>query len=194
MNADPPDSVLILASLGEPDRFGDVFRRHYPAVYAFMVRAVGRSDGPDLAAEVFVRAFASRRRYDPNYPSARPWLMGIAANLVAGYYRSKARENRAMRRTAGTDEKNQVGFEDDTVARLDAAVAEGPIQEALGRLRREEVEVLSLFVLADFTYAEIAQSLNIPEGTVRSRLSRARARLRNLLAESGESKGHDGND
>lgn len=191
MKADPPDSELIRASLGEPDCFGDVFRRHYPAVYSFMVRAVGRTDGADLAAETFARAFAVRRRFDPAYASARPWLMGIAANLLAGYYRNKARENRAMRRAISNIAPNQVDLEDDLVARLDAVEAGDLLREGLRSLRKEEVEVLSLFVLADFSYAEIAASLNIAEGTVRSRLSRARARLRNRVGPFGESEAHD---
>lgn len=186
MSDDRPDSEIVRASWDDPRQFGEIFKRHYPTVYGFVVKAVGPSDGPDLAAEVFVRALKVRHRFDVAYTSARPWLIGIAANLIAGHYRGKARESRAFRRVHGAEGAISV-FEEDAVRRVDA-VAVGPqVAHAMALLRREEAEVVCLFALGDLSYKEISQVLKISEGTVRSRLSRARARLRNLLAESGES-------
>lgn len=104
MPGDLTDSALVAASWSDPEQFAEIFERHFPAVFAFVVRAVGPSDGADLAAEVFTRAFAIRRRYDLSYENARPWLFGIATNLIAGHIRRRARE--ARRFTAlqnGTD-------------------------------------------------------------------------------------------
>lgn len=179
------DAEIIVASVDEPDLFAVIFDRHYRAVYRFVVGAVGPSDGPDLAAEVFARAFESRRRYDPTHENAGPWLWGIASNLVNDYYRRRARQMRAYRRVFRPD-LSDPGFDEEVVSRV-AAEAERPrIASAMLQLRREEAEVVLLFTVGGMSYAEIAQSLGIPEGTVRSRLSRGRNHLRNLTTAHGE--------
>jgi RNA polymerase sigma-70 factor, ECF subfamily len=184
------DAEIIVASFDEPQLFAVIFDRHYRAVYRFVVGAVGPSDGPDIAAEVFARAFEFRRRYDPIYKHARPWLWGIASNLVNDYYRRRARQKRAYWRVFRPD-LYDLGFDDDVVSRV-AAEAERPhIASAILQLRSEEAEVVLLFVLGAMSYAEIAQSLGIPEGTVRSRLSRGRKRLRNLTTAQRELDSND---
>jgi RNA polymerase sigma-70 factor (ECF subfamily) len=163
-----------------------IFERHYRAVHRFAVGAVGESDGPDVAAEVFGQAFAVRHRYDPAYESAAPWLWGIASNLVGRYYRRRGRQKRAYRRvpfSLGAEPDTS----EDTLNRVVAEAERPRIAQAMTRLRPEEAQVLLLYAVADLPYAEIAAVLEIPEGTVRSRLSRARTKLRNLLAVSGES-------
>lgn len=187
MTDDPTDSALIAASWADPHHFDPVFRRHFGAVYAFTVKAVGPSDGPDLAAEVFVRAFDVRRRFDLAYASARPWLFGIAANLIAGHFRSRAREHRALERLDRSSRADT--FESEALDRVQASSISADLRRALALLRKEEAEVVCLFALADFSYKEIASALNISEGTVRSRLSRARVKLRNLLGSPGELDG-----
>lgn len=185
VTSEPADAELIVASWENPDVFGELFRRHHLAIYRFAVNAVGPAYGPDLAAEVFVRAFAIRRRYDPNYVSARPWLLGIAANLVAGHFRRRAREGRALRRLSNLTSSDH-SFEMQSVDRVDAYLERPRIVAAMRSLRFEEARVISLFVWGGLSYSEIASELGIPEGTVRSRLSRARSRLRNSLSAYGE--------
>jgi len=179
------DAEVIVASWDSPDQFYAIFDRHYRSIYRFVVGAVGIDDGPELCDEVFARAFESRQRYDPSYPSAKPWLFGIASNLVNGYWRSQARELRAYQRASHMAEGDEE-FEDDIVCRLAAQADRPRIASAVLRLRKEEAEVVLLFALENLSYAEIAQALSIPEGTVRSRLHRARTRLRNLLTGYGE--------
>jgi RNA polymerase sigma-70 factor (ECF subfamily) len=184
------DAEIIEGSLRDPELFALIFERHYRDVHRFVVAAVGASDAPDLAAEVFLRAFASRHRYRSSYPSARPWLWGIASNLIAGYYRSRSRKARAYRRMS-TDPESESDHSGETVNRV-AAESERPLlTEAINHLRREEAEVLLLFAIGDCSYAEIASVLGIPEGTVRSRLSRTRSKLRNLIDQVGESISDD---
>jgi RNA polymerase sigma factor (sigma-70 family) len=180
VSTDPPDSQLILASWTRPEEFGEIFRRHYSAVFGFVVGLVGMSHGADMTAEVFVRAFAVRKRYNPDYESARPWLMGIASNLVAGHYRKQAREGRALRRLAIVRPLDGQ-FDEAAAERVDAFQLGPRLAAAFATLRTEEAKVVSLFVFAGLSYAEIAIALGIPEGTVRSRLNRARTRLRNLM-------------
>lgn len=180
---DATDAEVIVASWENPDLFSVIFDRHYQRVFGFSVATVGATDGPDLCSEVFVRAFEGRLRYDPARPNARPWLLGIAANLVKGYYRSRGRRLRAYRRAYETSDTP--GFEESAVDRLRAEFERPRLAAAMGRLRREEALVVVLYA-ADLSYLEIANTLDIPVGTVRSRLSRARRRLRNLLADNGE--------
>lgn len=181
------DSELIVASWTDPSQFAGIFDRHYPTIHRFAVGMVGVDQGTDVAAEVFVRAFETRGRFDPTFRSARPWLFGIASNLVNDFYRKRAREVRAYRR-AGPPEWFDPGFETEVVDRLSAAGWHKRIVEALGELRSEEAQVVLLFVVAELSYAEIAEATGVPIGTVRSRLSRARAHLRILLWSYGESQ------
>ncbi|HEX6299382.1 MAG TPA: RNA polymerase sigma factor [Acidimicrobiia bacterium] len=190
MNDPGIDAEVIEGSLQDPDLFAVIFQRHYRDVHRFVVAAVGASDGPDLAAEVFLRAFASRHRYRSSYPSARPWLWGIASNLIAGHYRSRARQNKAYRRVPPHPE-SEFDHSRETVNRVAAESDRPLLAEAMKHLRKEEAEVLMLFAIGDCSYAEIASVLGIAEGTVRSRLSRTRSKLRNLFDQIGESTSND---
>ncbi|MGH8923977.1 MAG: RNA polymerase sigma factor [Acidimicrobiia bacterium] len=179
---------MIRASLKDARDFGEIFRRHHLTIYSYAVKAVGPTDGPDIAAEAFVMALRIRHRYNFAYPSASPWLHGIAANLVARYFRTMSRQHRVLHRLRPSD-PDASEFEEDTIGRIDASSLGPMMIRAMGSLRREEAEIVTLFAVAGLSYREISQALGIPEGTVRSRLSRARARLRNLLEGFGESIG-----
>ena len=186
MTIDESDAEVIAGSCDAPEQFEVVFRRHYRAVYRYAVRAVGTTNGGDLAAEVFVRAFAARKRFDAAFSSARPWLLGIAAHVIADQYRRWEREARALRRLGGPAEAS-AGFEPEAVDRVAAQAAGVRMRKVLGGLPPDERDVVGLFALAEMSYQEIAQALHIPEGTVKSRLSRARTRLRNTLAAFDQS-------
>ena len=103
VNDTSSDAEIIAASLIDPDCFGLLFERHFQAVFSYAVRSIGVTEGQEIASEVFVQAFSSRRRFDLTYRSARPWLLGIASNLVSTRYRSFERRNRAYRRALGRD-------------------------------------------------------------------------------------------
>jgi DNA-directed RNA polymerase specialized sigma24 family protein len=86
------DASLIAASVREPERFAVLFDRHFAAVHRYLQRRLGRDVAEELAAETFVTAFAGRLRYDGSRESARPWLFGIAANLVRHQRRTERRQ------------------------------------------------------------------------------------------------------
>jgi len=184
------DAEIIAASLDDPDCFGLLFERHFPAVFSYAVRSIGAVEGEEIASEVFVQAFSSRRRFDLSYRSARPWLLGIASNLVSTRYRSFERRNRAYRRALGRTGDTEE-FESEVADRVDASSHSERVQAALAALRPPERTVVSLFVFGGLSYQEIAQVLDLREGTVKSRLSRGRANLRNALADIGEQWGND---
>jgi RNA polymerase sigma factor (sigma-70 family) len=173
------DGEAISASLAQPSAFEAVFDRHFAAVHRFVRRRVGLAIADDVASETFVRAFAGRARFDTRRTSALPWLLGIAVNLISRHYRDEERQLRAYART-GVDPV--LGNEEAADTRLDAAASKQRLAAALADLRAEERDVLLLHAWAELGYDEIAEALGIPVGTVRSRLSRARAHVRERLA------------
>jgi RNA polymerase sigma factor (sigma-70 family) len=160
------DAEAISASLTDPEAFALLFDRHFDAIHGYVQRRVGPTLADELAAETFTRAFDHRRRYDDGRDDARPWLLGIAANLLRRHWRSERRRLAAYARSAGRDASELSG---PVAAELAAAVNDLP---------RREREPLLLLAWADLSYDEIAHALDIPVGTVRSRISRARTKLR----------------
>ncbi|KIF78970.1 RNA polymerase sigma70 factor [Streptomyces sp. 150FB] len=181
------------ASLDEPERFATLFDRHAPAIHRYVARRLGRDAADDVTAETFLAAFRMRARYDVARASARPWLHGIAARLISRHRRDEVRALKILART-GHDPVAESWTEgaDDRIA---AHAVSGPLAKALSGLSQGDRHVLLLFAWADFTYLEIAEALDIPAGTVRSRLNRARRKLRSALGELGpvlESRMHGG--
>ncbi|MGX6605824.1 RNA polymerase sigma factor [Micromonosporaceae bacterium Da 78-11] len=178
------DVDLIRASATDPEAFGRIFDRHARAIHHYVARRVGRSLADDLTAETFLIAFRGRDRYDPAQTDARPWLYGIAANLVRGRQRAEIRQYRALART-GVDPAT-AGHDDRVTARVAAADHVRALAAVLAKLSVREREVLTLISQAQLSYAEVAQALDIPIGTVRSRLHSARQRIRTALHDYPE--------
>jgi RNA polymerase sigma factor (sigma-70 family) len=172
------DAELISRSFDEPRAFEEVFDRHYEVVRLYAQRLVGRSEGEEIAAQTFENAFASRARFDSErFSSARPWLIGITHNLARRHARSE-RVRRDGAHRAPSDSQTQPEFR----AEAEDARRLGPaIRRALHALPDEERQTFMLFALAELSYPEVAQVLRLPLGTVKSRIHRARAALRELL-------------
>lgn len=169
------DADLIGAS------FAALFDRHAVAVHRYLARRIGSTIADDLLAQTFLVAFEGRHRYDCSRPDARPWLYGIATNLLRRHRRDELRQYQAWART-GIDPVLSESPADRIIDRVDADAWSVPLATALAGLRAGDREVLLLFAWAQFSYAEIAEALAIPVGTVRSRLNRARAAVRAALA------------
>jgi RNA polymerase sigma factor (sigma-70 family) len=170
---------VIAASLGEPARFAELFDRHYPAILRYLRRRVGYELADDLAAEAFMLAFRRRHQYRAEHPDAAAWLYGIAGNLLRQHARAEQRRLRAYARVVADPMGPDVG--DGVAERVDAAVAGRRAALAVADLPAEQREVLLLVAWTDLDYAGIARALDVPPGTVRSRLHRARQRLRRQL-------------
>jgi len=166
-------------SFAQEPAFEAVFERHFGEIYGFLCRRVGRDLGEEMAAETFARAFASWSRYDASRGAARPWLFGIAANLLRAHRRTEARRLRALART-GSDVLAE-GNEEPPERPLTRAQTR-QLAAALAGLRVHDRDVLLLAAWADLSSQEIAAALHIPAGTARSRLNRARRQLRAALA------------
>jgi RNA polymerase sigma factor (sigma-70 family) len=182
--ASETDAALIAASLDEPARFGPLFDRHATVVFRYLVRRVGIDDAEGLLGEVFRVAFEKRATYDCRRPNARPWLYGIATNLLARHRRTELRRIRATARLMARQPPSSDPA-DEIAATLDARELWPEVADAVAQLPVEERDALLLFVWEELSYQEIAAALNVPVGTVRSRLNRAREHLRELRAPIG---------
>ncbi|MFJ9627599.1 RNA polymerase sigma factor [Streptomyces sp. NPDC101175] len=175
-----PDAVLVAASLDEPERFAVLFDRHAPTIHQYVARRLGRDTADDITAETFLTAFRIRARYDSGRAGVRPWLHGIAAKLISRHRREEVRALKLLART-GHDPVAET-WTDSADDRVTAQAAARPLAKALAALSEGDRHALLLFAWADFTYQEIAEALDIPVGTVRSRLNRARRKLRATTA------------
>jgi RNA polymerase sigma-70 factor (ECF subfamily) len=183
------DAVIIGASLAEPERFAGVFDRHSERIHGYLARRVGRDDADALLGDVFRIAFQNRGRYDLSRVEAAPWLYGIASNLVRQHRRAEQRQLRLATRLASVRVLDDPGPEHDVDAVTDASMA----MKLIAGLDDGERDVVLLYAWEDLSYAQIAEALDVPIGTVRSRLSRARARIRRQLdAREAPAPGEEG--
>ena len=180
------DAAVIQQSWLEPEQFAVLFDRHAPFIHRYVNRLAGREAADDLVAETFLAAFGKRDRYDLRYPDARPWLYGIATNLIGQHRREKVRQYRI--RQAAIPDLDTPGHAEQVAADVTARAVRGLLVTALDELRPDDRDVLILIAWEELTYHEAARALGIPVGTVRSRLNRARAVIRKVLAAYGHSR------
>lgn len=167
--------------------FGVLFERHAKAIYNFCFRQTGSwSAAEDLVSVVFLEALRRHRSVSLHQDSALPWLYGVATNVCRNSIRSTRRHRAALNRIR-TESTGSGAAEPDPADRVSARVdGERRMRElraAVADLPRREQEVLALVVWSGLDYAAAAAALDIPVGTVRSRLSRARTRLSAALPE-----------
>ena len=168
-----------MTDLTDVGEFAALFDEHYPRLHRYLHRRVGPDTADDLAQETFTEAIRQRHRYDPRRGAPGPWLYGIAHTLLARHRRSEQRQLAAYART-GVDPFARAQ-DDEAVSRADASAHGATLARALAAMSGRDRDVLLLFAMADFGYAEIAQALAMPVGTVRSKLHRSRQRLQAAL-------------
>lgn len=175
--ADRTDSDIIDASMNNPEMFAVIFDRHQVSIFRYLARRSGLASAEDSTSEVFARAYENRSKFDQGRESARPWLFGIARNVLMNEQRRRVTD----RSTAVTEIHQELPDPADSVAwAVDAQqfVTESGLSEAIAGLHEGIREVLFLYAFGELSYKEIADTLDIPLGTVQSRLGRARAALR----------------
>ena len=176
-----PDVDCLARSLKEPEAFEPIFERHFAAVHKYLHRRAGRDLADELTAETFTVAFEHRSRCRGT-GSALPWLYGIATNLLRRRWRAERRQLSAYGRS-GLD--RGVTYEDEAAGRADGSSAGPRLALALAAMRPHERDALLLYAIADLTYDEVALALDVPVGTVRTWLHRAReVGQRELAAEA----------
>ncbi|MDX2605200.1 sigma-70 family RNA polymerase sigma factor [Streptomyces caniscabiei] len=184
------DAEVVARSLERPEAFARLYDRHAPDIHRYVARRLGDSMADDITADTFLTAFRIRARYDRAHPNARPWLYGIAGNLIGRHRRTEVRALKALARTG--HDPVAASWSETWVERTDSRVAaQGPLAGALAALSAGDRHVLLLVAWADLGYQEVAQALDIPVGTVRSRLNRARRKVRAALGADPAFAGDD---
>ncbi|MFF3730107.1 RNA polymerase sigma factor [Streptomyces sp. NPDC002476] len=165
---------------GDPSAFAELFDDYARSVYNHAFRLTADwAAAEDVMATTFMEAWRLRDRVDPEGGTLRLWLLGIATNTA----RNQTRGNRRYRRAATAAARAEMSVPDhaeEVAGRVDDRRRLAAALTALAALRRPEREVLTLCLWEGLEYTAAAEVLGIPVGTVRSRLSRARARLRRL--------------
>ncbi|MER6270294.1 MULTISPECIES: RNA polymerase sigma factor [unclassified Streptomyces] len=172
------DEHLLTRSIREPEAFEQLVVRHSGALHGYLARrAPGAAD--DLLAEVWLQAFSGRATYDAARGTLRTWLFGVARNVLAAHRRRDEHDGRVLPGDeASSDPWRAVD------QRLDAAAVAPLIRDTLAGLPHVERELLLLVAWEQLTPSEAAAVVGIPAGTARSRLHRARTRLRTALGSA----------
>jgi RNA polymerase sigma factor (sigma-70 family) len=168
---------------GDPEAFRELFDEHNRSVYNHAFRLTGNwSTAQDVVSLTFLEAWRLRDRVDLDGEggSLRPWLLGIATNVARNVRRAGRRHDGALARLPRTEPVPDLA--DEITARVDDRERLALVRTALAALRKPEREVLALCVWSGLDYAEAAEALGVPVGTVRSRLSRARKKLEKLVS------------
>lgn len=174
------------ASIDDPQAFGQIFDRHAPRIHRYLASRVGTEAAEDLVSEVFVTAFRARKSYDTAYSDALPWLLGIATNAVRHHRRSEGRRWAMVRRLGQQSSRRKDLMLEDIAEVVVARNQFAETKRALAAIDEKYRDVLILYSAFDLSYAEIADALGLRIGTVRSKISRGRNQLAELLAASGQ--------
>jgi RNA polymerase sigma-70 factor (ECF subfamily) len=175
------DALLIEASLRDPEWFAPIYDRHGPALYRFAARRLGPEAAEDVVADAVLAAFRVRHRYDATRADVLPWLFGILTREISARRRAERARYRLLSLTP--PDLPQEGPADRVVEAVTAAAVAAPLAGALTQLAARDRDVLLLVAWADLSYQEVASALRIPVGTVRSRLNRARRKLKAALPD-----------
>lgn len=173
------DSDIIRQARESPEAFAELYDRHASAIFRYAARRAGEFVADDVTSETFLIAFEQLSTFDHRKVDALPWLLGIATNLLRRHHRAEFRTLRALAKSASRE-----SIADDTdliTARIDANAATARMALALKNMPAVDRETLLLYAWADLSYEAIAIAMDVPLGTVRSRLNRARKKLRTKL-------------
>lgn len=177
------EAELVAGFRADPDRFTAVYDRYFRDVYRYVAGRLDVQAADDVAAETFLVAFGRRDRFDRARGGLRPWLFGIATNLVARHRRAEARHLRALAEAGGTVPRPADSHEARVVAAVAAQRQQPQLARALAQLTAGERDVVLLVALSQLSHDEVAQALGISYGTVGSRLSRARSKLQKAIEQ-----------
>lgn len=179
---DPEYSLVAQCLSGDDTAWEQLVRLHTRPVYALCYRFTGSSaEAQDLTQEVFVRVFRTLKSFRSTEGSFATWLTRVTRNLLIDHYRRTRQE----RVTDSIEDQLPTLEQEGTAERPDRVLAGREaseiLQTALQKLSPDLREAVILRDLQEMEYREIAQVLNIPEGTVKSRINRGRAELGRLL-------------
>jgi RNA polymerase sigma-70 factor (ECF subfamily) len=184
-NEHPEDAALVRkAQQGDMDAFEDLVRRYQHRIYAVCRRLTGaHQSADDLAQETFIKAYLALARFDAQWP-LYPWLRKIAVNSGLNYLKTRGRERPIEDGSLGDRRAPAAARSDDPEERLERAEFQARLDWAVESLPADQKSVFVLRFHESLSYEEISRTLDLPLGTVMSRLNRARQKLKDLLADS----------
>jgi RNA polymerase sigma factor (sigma-70 family) len=163
----------------------ELCRAHYDEIARFVKRhRIDPATADDIVQQTFEEALRCRATYDPARATPRAWLFGIAVNLKGHYFRHRRATDKAYRLAATRLDPPGDDWVRELIDRLDARARRDAIDTALDALSKSQLDVLTLYAWTELTQREIAAALEIPEGTVKSRLNSARKHVRAILQAS----------
>lgn len=179
------DAVLVRkAQQGDMDAFESLVRKYQHRVYALCRRLTGaHQSADDLAQETFIKAYFALARFDAEWP-LYPWLRKIAINSGLNYLKARSRERSIENGSSGARRMPTAAPADDPEERLERAEFQAKLDWAVEALPADQKSVFVLRFHESLSYEEISRTLDLPLGTVMSRLNRARQKLKDLLADS----------
>jgi RNA polymerase sigma-70 factor, ECF subfamily len=175
------EELLVSARQGDEEAFAVFLRRHTATVHRWMVRAVGQEDADDMTQDVFLKAYRGLQRFRGEAPP-RAWLASIADNAVKNRYRARSRFRRVF--AGSSDARPELDSPERGAGpeeRARAGESRQLVTEALRLLAPEFRMPVVLRDIEEWSYEEIAASLEVPVGTVKSRIARGRGRLKEIL-------------
>jgi RNA polymerase sigma-70 factor (ECF subfamily) len=182
MNAEPADTDLLQqAATGDGDAFALLFRRHRDRIFRHVLRlASTASDAEDLVALTFAEAWRKRARIQPTDSSILPWLLVTASNLSRNNVRAFRRHQALLAKMPPPEPL--ADHSEDILEQMENDDRASKVRQSFERLSDRDREILSLCVLEELSTNQVATLLRVPPGTVKSRLSRARSRLAEIVS------------
>lgn len=169
-----------MTEIDDHEAFAAVFDAHFDEIHRYVAYRLGSDSAEDVVSDTFLIAFRKRAQFDPTLATPKTWLYGIATKLVGKHRRQEARALRALGRCA--PDRDHPGHEERVVVQVSAQSLRPDLAAALAGLDQRDRDVVQLLALAGLSHDEVAAALGIPNGTVRSRLNRARKKLRSSLS------------
>ena len=181
------EETLVANGQSDPESFGRLYDTYYQPVFGFMYNRTGNAElAKDLTSETFFQALKNLHRYTPREgASFKSWLFAIAVAQGGNYYRSRSKFLEVT-----TDEAPELigreDFQPDIAYRMgeDASELEGQInllREMLGKLNPRQQTILTLRYFSHMTVPELASTIGMKEGTIKSHIHRALKKLQTLM-------------
>lgn len=180
MTSTDSDEALLTAARTDRAAFGRLYERYTDRIYTYLLYRTGSpQDAEDLMQRVFSQAFAALETFTPEGGSVRAWLFTIAHNLLANYYRTRARRPSAPLEAAANAVDPMLPLEG-----LEAQEDAREVRRALSRLSEERQHLILLKYAVGLSNAEIGRVLGKSEGAVKSLIRRTLAALRREMEEA----------
>ena len=183
------DLILVdLARKGDQKAFADLMKWYKDSIYYMLLKMVNNpSDADDLTIEAFGKAFRNLNLYTPNYAFST-WLFRIATNNCIDFIRKKKSAPSAIDQQQGDQDDPASNLQSDTPDPEEELIRLQKVKQLrhiVSQLKPQYRRLIELRYFREFSYEEIANELNLPLGTVKAQLFRAKELLFNILKKSG---------